>query len=69
MPSIHIQYKEYTDMLPIIFDAKTDFESRLYGVRDLYDHWDGGVMSFDFKDESDAMLFKLKYGGKFRPNG
>ena len=69
MPSIHIVYEDYKDIVPIVEEARRHFLSRLYDVRDLYDHWEGGVMSFDFREESDAMLFKIKYGGKFRPNG
>ena len=69
MPSIHIPYKDWKHIEQIVTEARKLFDGRAYRVRDLYDNYDYGVMSFDFEEESDAMLFKLKYGGKYRPNG
>jgi len=69
MPSVHLDYDNYNEILPIVNEARTHFLSRLYDVRDLYDHWEGGVMAFDFRDEGDAMIFKMKYGGRYRPYG
>ena len=69
MPSIHLEYDDYNEILPIVNEARAHFLSRLYDVRDLYDSWEGGVMAFDFREEGDAMIFKMKYGGKYRPNG
>lgn len=68
MASIHIDYSgDYFSIKPIIDQAREEFDSVV--VRDLYDHWDYGTLSFDFKTEEQAMLFKLKYGGRFRPHG
>lgn len=68
MPSIHIDYSDnYIALLPVVEKIRKEFDSVV--VRDLYDNWDYGTLSFDFKSEEDAMLFKLKYGGRYRPYG
>lgn len=69
MPSIHIQYADYfRDIQPVLDDLK--LSGLKFVTRDLYDNsWFSGTMSFDFETEEDAMLFKLKFGGKYRPRG
>ena len=67
MPSIHIQYKNYDDIIEVIYIAKNRYDT--VDIRDLYDSWEGGTISFDFASEQQAMLFKLAHGGKYRPYG
>ena len=69
MPSVHLHYDDYSKMLEFIVEAQAEFPGSLYNVRDLYDRWSNGIVSFDFYTEDDAVFFKLKYGGTYRPHG
>lgn len=69
MPSIHVHYRHYNDVLDLIKSVRGRDHYNIVDIRDLYDHTEYGIISFDFKTAEDAMLFKLKYDGEYRPHG